>query len=416
MHHRSVSPREQASVVCTSSAPVVPCSPGVRAKLRGWVLCAAIAATPALGLGADSDCVFVRGNIVNLESPDAPVVVDLNDAVDLVAYLLIGRSLPISGCLEAADADDDGLVTMADYTYLVNFLFGGGPPPPPPYPEPGTDPTPETTVPDERDDRFTFAIGTATGVPNNTGLSVPITITNSAEIYGLTMVITYDPDQIRIDEIVTEEGTLLASQSADYITAEAHNRDGVAYISTLKDFATPFWFQSGEDPNLPAGTDQLVATLKCTIVVSANEGFASIQFTDGIVIPNGIVPPDELHLYPEVNNLVFEGVKPIRPVLSAESEGGITIRRGFIRGDANKDDLVDISDTIFLLSYIFMGTAAPPCMDAADANNDTRLDISDPIWMLNYLFQGGPQPSEPFPQPGVDPSDDGSGSLGCASD
>jgi hypothetical protein len=55
-------------------------------------------------------------------------------------------------------------------------------------------------------------------------------------------------------------------------------------------------------------------------------------------------------------------------------------------------------------------------MDGADANNDTRIDISDSIWLLNYLFKGGPQPSEPFPQAGVDPSDDGKGSLGCESD
>ena len=39
-----------------------------------------------------------------------------------------------------------------------------------------------------------------------------------------------------------------------------------------------------------------------------------------------------------------------------------------------------------------------------------------PIWLLSYLFKGGPQPSEPFPQAGVDPSDDKRGSLGCESD
>ena len=150
--------------------------------------------------------------------------------------------------MDAADADDDGLVTMADYSYLVNFLFDGGPPPPPPYPEAGTDPTPGITIPDERDDRFMFGIGTTTGVPHNTGLSVPVTVTNSAAIYGLTMVMKYDPEQIRIEELVTEDSTLLSSQNAEYIVAEAHNSEGVAYITTLKDLATPFWFQSGADP------------------------------------------------------------------------------------------------------------------------------------------------------------------------
>lgn len=404
MHHRSISSPE--SVVLSGVSTFA------GARLLVFVVCAVMLTAPARA--TQGVCEFVRGNVVNLEGPDAPVVVDLNDAVDIVAYLLIGRSLPISTCMHAADADDDGLVTMADYTYLVNFQFAGGPPPPPPYPEMGEDPTPEITVPDERDDRFTFSIGTVTAVPNSTGVTVPIRVTNSAGISGLTMVMTYDSTQIRIDEIVTEEGTLLSGESADYITAEAHNSEGVAYISSLKDFVTPFWFQSGEDPDFPPGTDQLVATLKCTVVVNAEPGFASIEFTDGVIIPNEFIPPDDLHLYPEVENLVFEGVTPIRPVLAQDGEeGGVVVERGFIRGDSNSDNAVDISDPVFLLSYIFAGAAAPSCMDAADANNDTRLDISDPVWVLNYLFQGGPQPPEPFPQPGVDPSDDGSGSLGC---
>ena len=383
-------------------------------RIRASVVVLSCFLSGAMVINAQDDCRFVRGNIVNLEAPDAPPVVDLNDAVDLVAYLFIGRSIPISGCSDAADANDDGLVTMADYTYLVNFLFDNGPPPPAPYPAAGTDTTPGVTVAEERDARFAFSIGTASGVPHNTGLAVPITITNDAAITGLTMVLKYNPQQIRIDEIITEEGTLLSAASADYVTAEARNNEGVAYISTLKDFATPFWFQTGEDPHLPAGADQLVATLKCGIVVSADQGFAPIEFADGIRIPNDFVPSEEIELLPEVHNFVFDDTTPIRPVLGAE--GGINIARGFIRGDGNKDDVVDISDPVFVLNHVFAGQRAPPCMDAADANNDTRLDISDAIWLLNYLFRGGPQPPEPFPQPGVDPSDDGSGSLGCESD
>ena len=103
-------------------------------------------------------------------------------------------------------------------------------------------------------------------------------------------------------------------------------------------------------------------------------------------------------------------------MLSKADDCGVAIRRGFIRGDANKDDGVDVSDPVFLIDYLFRLGAVPACLDAADSNNDTAVDLSDPIWLLNYLFQGGPQPSEPFPQAGVDPSDDGSGSLGCESD
>jgi hypothetical protein len=369
------------------------------------------AALPLLGLKAQDPCTFVRGDITGT-LPGGEPVVDLNDGVDILAFLFIGRSVP--PCKDAADVNDNGLIELSDYTYLVNHLFNGGPAPPPPFPAAGTDPTPDVTVPADRDARFTFTLGMSAGVPSNTGIAVPVTLSNSEGISGLTMIFTYSPDQLRIDEIITEENTLLSAQSAEYIIAEFHNNEGVAFIAALKDFATPFSFVSGESPNFPAGEDQLVATIKCGVVVSADQGFAPIQFRDGVKVPNQNLPPDPPESIPEVHNLVMLGPSAVRPVLA--EGGGVEIRRGFIRGDANKDDGVDISDPVFILGYIFLGSEVPPCLDSADANNDTRLDISDSIWMLSYLFRGGPQPSEPFPQAGVDPSDDGGGSLGCDSD
>ena len=365
-------------------------------------------ATPAFSQGG---CTFVRGDLTGTD-PGGDPVVDLNDGVNILAFLYLGRSVP--GCVSAADVNDNGLVELSDYAYLVNFLFNGGPQPPAPYPTAGTDPTPGISVPDARDPRFVFKIGSGAGVPSNTGIAIPITMSNEVEITGLSMVLKFSPDALRIDELQTEENTVLSAQSAEYIIAETRNREGVAFISAIKDFATPFWFQVSDNPSFPAGQDQLVSTLKCGILISADKGFASIQFADGLKLPNNLNPPEPAERLADAHNLVMLGDKAVRPVLT--QDGGIDIRRGFIRGDGNKDDGVDISDPVFLLDYVFKGGRAPPCKDAADANNDTRLDISDPIWLLNYLFKGGPQPSEPFPQAGVDPSDDGKGSLGCESD
>jgi hypothetical protein len=382
----------------------------------GFAFCLGLTASGLLlpgGLRAQGDCTFVRGDIVGTNPGETPVV-DLNDGVDILAFLFLQRSIP--PCLSAADINDNGLVELSDYTYLVNHLFNAGPAPPAPYPGAGTDPTPGVTVPSTRDERFVFKLGSGAGVPSNTGISIPVTLTNDVPITGFTMVFKYDPNQIRIDELITEENTLLSAQSADYIIAEARNVDGVGFIATLKDFATPFWFHVGDDPNFPAGEDQLIATLKCGIVISADMGFAPIAFQDGLKIPTAHdpLPQEIIDQLPEAHNLVMLGDNAVRPTFTEGS--GIDIRRGFIRGDANKDDGVDISDGVYLLNWIFQGDTRPPCLDAADANNDTRSDISDSIWLFNYLFKGGPQPSEPFPQAGVDPSDDGKGSLGCESD
>ena len=69
----------------------------------------------------------------------------------------------------------------------------------------------------------------------------------------------------------------------------------------------------------------------------------------------------------------------------------------FVRGDANMDLEVDISDPIRVLLYLFGPGDPLPCPDAADANEDLKLDISDPIVMLDYLFRGE-QDFQPYEQ------------------
>lgn len=83
----------------------------------------------------------------------------------------------------------------------------------------------------------------------------------------------------------------------------------------------------------------------------------------------------------------------------------------FTRGDANADSQVNIADSIFLLSYLFTGGAAPSCQSSGDANDDGALNIGDPIYLLTYLFSGGPPPPSPFAACATDPTADG---LNCA--
>ena len=82
----------------------------------------------------------------------------------------------------------------------------------------------------------------------------------------------------------------------------------------------------------------------------------------------------------------------------------------FFRGDANFDQVLDISDPVTILRSLFHGDAAVRCNDAADSNDDGRVDISDAVHVFSYLFLGGPEPPAPFPEPGSDPTPD---ALGC---
>ena len=83
----------------------------------------------------------------------------------------------------------------------------------------------------------------------------------------------------------------------------------------------------------------------------------------------------------------------------------------FKRGDSNADDSMDLSDAIFLLSFLFADGDDPACLDSADANDDGTLDLSDGIMVLMYLFNNCDALPDPFPQCGVDPTLD---NLYCA--
>jgi hypothetical protein len=76
----------------------------------------------------------------------------------------------------------------------------------------------------------------------------------------------------------------------------------------------------------------------------------------------------------------------------------------FVRGNANNQNQVDVSDAVYILQYLFEPDIGeqPACMDAADANDDGVIDISDPVYLLFFLFGGGPVPPLPYPDPGFD--------------
>ena len=87
-------------------------------------------------------------------------------------------------------------------------------------------------------------------------------------------------------------------------------------------------------------------------------------------------------------------------------------REVFRRGDADGNGVLELTDSIRLLGFLFLGAAEPGCLDAADSNDDGKTDIGDAVNSLNVLFLGsGNIPAPGAMNCGVDPTDDG---LGCA--
>ena len=77
----------------------------------------------------------------------------------------------------------------------------------------------------------------------------------------------------------------------------------------------------------------------------------------------------------------------------------------FIRGDANRDGIVDLSDVIYTLTYLFNAdqlVKPVACFDALDVDDSGILDISDAIYLLAHLFLGEQAPPAPFLEGGID--------------
>jgi hypothetical protein len=125
-----------------------------------------------------------------------------------------------------------------------------------------------------------------------------------------------------------------------------------------------------------------------------------------VIVPNGPVSwPFE-----SGGDLVLGDILPAKEV----RDGLINVffpgdEGNFIRGDANGDGTVDLSDPVAVLGYLFLGGTLE-CQDSADADDSGGIDLTDPIFLLGALFLGSATIPPPFPGCGQDPRFDG---LSC---
>jgi hypothetical protein len=71
--------------------------------------------------------------------------------------------------------------------------------------------------------------------------------------------------------------------------------------------------------------------------------------------------------------------------------GNITVRP-YLSGDANHDGIIDISDVVYLINYLFVYGPEPDPYASGDATCNGEVDASDVVYLINYLFIGGPPP------------------------
>ncbi len=96
-----------------------------------------------------------------------------------------------------------------------------------------------------------------------------------------------------------------------------------------------------------------------------------------------------------------------------EPDGPVVVPVRFLRADANQDGQADLSDAVAILGDLFLGDApAGNCRDSMDVDDNGFVEITDGIYLLSFLFSGGNAPASPFAACGVDR---GGASPGCES-
>ena len=232
-------------------------------------------------------------------------------------------------------------------------------------------------------------------------------------IQGFSMAVRYDCGLTCNEPADTQTaiaGGVLADVEVEFFTFHCDNDatddDGCELVAgALLDVDAP-----NDGRTLPAQDGYaLLFCVEFEIDAGATPGTClPIDFVNGVngrgeVATDNLVSIDFFEQIPALSNC---------EVCVGEPGGG---GDGFIRGDCNFNNSVNIADASAQVGAFFLAGDQrfnAPCDDACDANDDGDLNITDVVYLLNYLFiPGNPQPPAPFPERGDDPTAD---ALTCA--
>jgi hypothetical protein len=63
-----------------------------------------------------------------------------------------------------------------------------------------------------------------------------------------------------------------------------------------------------------------------------------------------------------------------------------------LRGDCNADGEVNVTDAVYVISYVLRSGPPPNPIIAGDVNCDVIVNVTDAVYLINYLFKNGDPP------------------------
>jgi hypothetical protein len=246
-----------------------------------------------------------------------------------------------------------------------------------------------------QDPLYAYRIPDQRALPGTKNLWFPVLGTNEEAVEAFQIVGTFDPDFLTLVRSDLTSTALTANLiDPEFIETRIH--ETFFEIGVVFDFVPPF---GGLD--LPPGTNQRLIHLVFDVLDSAPQGETTrVEFVN------------DKELSPIRNIMVVNGQARIPALKGSE----VSIRpavppfpRLFVRGDFDSNGQVNLTDAVATLGFLFQSGSPPICLDAGDVNDSGSIGITSIVALLNFLFTAGPAPAVPYPNPGLDPTDDSLG-------
>ena len=320
---------------------------------------------------------FVRGDA------NADTSINIADPIFTLNWLT-SPGAPAPPVLDAADTNDNGVVEIADTAYMFRFLFSGtGLAPPAPFPVAGIDTTPPN-FPAAPTGELAFELTTTQACPGAQAL-VSLNITNTVAIEAVNVRVAFDQNFVSFSSASDDPLINVLGETADFFQVNG-SVPGELLIACLFDFIDPTG--SGLQP----GTNVRVFDM----ILDVSAATPSMTTTPLLLEDNPGAFPPQFNLGSNLGEVI----------LADTTDGSVTTNCNpveFLRGDANDDLAVSVSDAVYLIEFLFLGGVAMNCDRSGDANVDGGLNVADIVFLLNALFSNGPTIPAPWPTCGPDP-------------
>lgn len=159
---------------------------------------------------------------------------------------------------------------------------------------------------------------------------------------------------------------------------------------------------------------------ECTQIPNAPEGFQTLLVSDCMArlrvtrsLKGPYVPGDEVEVpflkvvqeclngipmipgAPKKDFRLYSKVRYFNSVVCRYSSL-FELELPILRGDSNGDQTIDIVDAVAILIGLFVDPSLFPISPRMDADASGAVDVSDSVYILGFLFRGGPAPPDPY--------------------